>query len=149
MEHRTHDEIARVARLYGPNSLAEPLSREARLRRWISLLETEPQRILQTLRETEFQPRAARDAMRADNSVITVAYEDPVLRAEGLRGDTYGDAKEFFALSDRQMHHLVCYCHGGPAMSGQTAAWRVMEFLPRSTDRGIVRRIMSALFGRT
>lgn len=148
MEPRTHHEIGQVARLYDGGCLAKPMSRAERLDRWVALLRAEPRRTLQTLRETEFQPSRARDAMRADNSAITVAYEDALLRAEGLSGDTYGDAREFFGLSNRQLHYLVCYCHGGAFMSADTAACRLSSLVPRAAPPGLFRRIMGTLFGR-
>lgn len=147
MEHRTHDEVARVAGLYSSSGLAEPMSREQRLNRWISLLEAEPRRRLETLRETEFHPIAARDALRGDDTAITVAFEDPVLRADGLAGDSYGDAKRFFGLSDLQLHHVVCGCHNGWAMSADTAARRLSAFLPNAMRPGLLRRVVRALTG--
>lgn len=145
MKPRTHDEIAQLEGLYDPGRLAEPMSREARLRRWVKLLQAEPRRVLQTLRETEYQPHHARDAMRAANSAITVAYEDPLLRAEGLAGDSYRDAKDFFGLSDRQLHYVVCYCQSGAVMSASAAAYRVSSLVPQSADEGLFRRIVRAL----
>jgi hypothetical protein len=83
--------------------------------------------------------------MRSDNTVITVAFEDPRLRKEGLLGDTYGDAKRFFGLSDRQLHFVVCYCHSGLSMSAGTAARRLEAFIPKSRGPGLFRRAIQAL----
>jgi hypothetical protein len=49
--------------------------------------------------------------MRGDGSPISVAFEDPVLRAAGLENDNYGEAKRFFELTDGQLHEIICYCH--------------------------------------
>jgi hypothetical protein len=54
-----------------------------------------------------------------------VAFEDPVLRAAGLRGDRVGDAGAFFDLSHRELHRLVCYCHHGRTVSPGTVATRL------------------------
>jgi hypothetical protein len=54
-----------------------------------------------------------------------VAFEDPILRVEGLRGDRVGDAVEFFDLSHDEVHRLVCYCHHGLTVSPGTVAARV------------------------
>ncbi|TIL63074.1 MAG: hypothetical protein E5Y81_20340, partial [Mesorhizobium sp.] len=67
----------------------------------------------------------ARDVARGAGSPITVAYEDPVLRAMGLKDDTYGEAKRFFELSDWQLHNIVCHCHVGATMQARWAAARV------------------------
>jgi hypothetical protein len=61
-----------------------------------------------------------------------VAYEDPLLRAAGLRGDTIGDAADFFGLSHAQLHHLVCYCHHGSTMSPQATAAQVRGLTQRA-----------------
>ena len=145
MQHRGHADLARVAKIYDAEAPAQPISKDERLRRWINLLEENPGRKLQTLYETEFQPPIVRDAMRADNSAISVAFEDPILRREGLRGDTYGDAKKFFGLSDREIHFTLCFCLGGSAMSAGTAARRLEAFLPRLRRPGLFSRIAHVL----
>jgi hypothetical protein len=98
------------------------MSREDRIQRWVELLEAQSPQVLSTLRETEFQPAAARAVMRSDNSAITVAFNDPILRASGLESDTYGAAKQFFQLSDGQLHRIVCYCHFGTTVSAAETA---------------------------
>jgi hypothetical protein len=60
--------------------------------------------------------------MRADGSPLTVAYNDPVLRAAGLNSDTLGDAMRFFELSEHQAHRVLCYCMHGRMIEGRTAA---------------------------
>ena len=54
---------------------------------------------LNTLRETEYKPVKERSALRQDNSPLTVAFEDPVLRSAGLTNDTFGEVARFFGLS--------------------------------------------------
>jgi hypothetical protein len=54
------------------------------------------------------RPAGARAAMRSDSSPISVAFADPVLRAAGLENDSYGEAKRFFKLTDRQLHKIIC-----------------------------------------
>ena len=63
--------------------------------------------------------------MRGAGSPITVAFEDPILRAEGLKDDTYGEAKRFFEMTDLQLHEIVCHCHVGATMHASRAAHRV------------------------
>jgi hypothetical protein len=103
------------------------MSRCERLERWAELLEHQPDRLLPTIEGTEFGFREARRAKRADDSPLTVAFQDPVLRAEGLRDDRVGDALDFFEISEGDVHYLVCYCHYGQAVSaGAVAALRIM-----------------------
>jgi hypothetical protein len=73
-----------------------------------------------------------------------VAYADPVLRAAGLRGDTIGDAAEFFGLSHPQLHRLVCVCHQGPSIAGETAA-RQVRALARRVEGGTLEAAIRAL----
>ena len=101
------------------------MSRRERLERWAELLEQQSERCLSTIEGTEFGDRREREAKRADNSPLAVAFEDPVLRAEGLRGDRVGDAVEFFDLSHDEVHRLVCYCHHGQTVVPGIIATRV------------------------
>jgi hypothetical protein len=69
--------------------------------------------MLKTLTSVEYAPPHMRSPMREDNSSLSVAANDPVLREEGLRNDTYGEAMRFFELNHADMHKLVCRCHLG------------------------------------
>ncbi len=125
MEYRTSSEVGRLAKLYSEAPQPKVMTRAERLERWAALLSEEPRRNLRTLHETEYQPIEARDRMRCDNSPLSVAAADAVLRRQGLEGDTYGDAKRFFDLSDRELHGIVCFCHWGATMTASAAALRV------------------------
>jgi predicted protein tyrosine phosphatase len=118
------------------------MSRRERLERWVELLERQPHRCLSTIEGTEFGSRRERDAKRADHSPLTVAFEDPVLRDEGLRGDRIGDAVEFFNLSHGEVHRLVCYCHHGRTVSPGTVAARVRMIAQRDEPATLASRGM-------
>jgi hypothetical protein len=102
-----------------------PMTREQRLRRWADLLGQMGSRPLEALRWVEFYAGPERRRLRSDGSPIALAFADPVLRAEGLAGDTLGDAQTFFGLSDDEAHTLLCDCHYQGALTGRTAARRV------------------------
>jgi hypothetical protein len=118
------------------------MSRRERLERWVELLERQPHRRLSTIEGTEFGSRRERDAKRTDHSPLTVAFEDPVLRAEGLRGDRVGDAVGFFDLSHGEVHRLVCYCHHGRTVSPGTVAARVRMIAKRDAPATLASRGM-------
>lgn len=120
MEHKHLDQLRSVADVQ-----PRPLSREERLQRWIDLLESDPNRSLSSLGEIEYKPPAERALIREDNSPLTVAYEDPILRADGLAGDRLGDAMRYFALSDGQAHYALCSCLSGRTMDASTCAQRL------------------------
>lgn len=123
MEHKPLSELTHVADL---NPTRVPvMSKRDRLDRWAELLEGEPDRLLRTLDEIEWKPRAERRVMRADNSALTVAYSDPVLKTAGLLSDRFGDAVEFFQISEHDAHIVLCSCHGGESMRSDEAARRV------------------------
>jgi uncharacterized protein (DUF1786 family) len=130
MKYQSLEEIALDADVH----LGLGMSRRERLERWAELLERQPNRRLSTIEGTEFGDRREREAKRADNSPLTVAFEDPVLRAEGLRSDRVGDAIEFFDLWQDQVHYLVCYCHHGRTVSSDTVAARV-RMMTRQKER--------------
>jgi predicted protein tyrosine phosphatase len=121
MKYRTLEQIEHEADVHPGLGI----SRRERLECWAEALERQPERRLSAIQGTEFGTRREREAKRADNSPLTVAFEDPVLRAAGLRGDRVSDAVEFFDLSHGEVHHLVCYCHQGLTVSAGTVAPRI------------------------
>ena len=125
MEHKTRDEIRDIADVLPSCLQARPLSKHERLELWVEALEREAGRRLRTLFEIEYAPAAKRAGLRADDSPLSVAFNDPRLRAEGLAGDTIGDATAFFGISEIELHNILCFCHSGETMSAETAAARV------------------------
>lgn len=117
MKHQTLDQVQAIAAVNAdPTQLG--MTRTQRLERWAELLKMHPCRTLTALEGTEHRPVAERDTMRAEGSPISVAFEDTALREEGLADDSYGEAKRFFELTDRQLHEVVCYCHVGAPNAG-------------------------------
>jgi hypothetical protein len=108
------------------------LTRVERLARWADVLEADPKRRLNTLGEIEFKSPSEQKIMRSDNSPLTVAFQDPVLRRAGLDSDRLGDAVEFFGLSDRQAHNLLCSCTNGMSMTASMTARRVRRMSTQS-----------------
>jgi hypothetical protein len=145
MEHKPRIELEAVADL-SPGESRAPMSREERLGRWIEVLEREPKRLLKPLHEIEYRSGQERRTIRTDNSPLAVAYEDPVLRAEGLASDKLGDALDFFQLSEQEAHTALCSCHVGSSIEARHAAARVKGLLNQSAHMGLVARVVSFLF---
>ena len=124
MKHTPVAEISRVADVHAI-PLKPPMTRVERLERWAEALDREPDRVLTSIEEIEWKPEAERRAMRADDTALTVALEDPVLRAEGLASDRLGDAMAFFRLTDADAHFALCSCVYGQSMQAGVAARRV------------------------
>src|SRR5215204_5291317 len=93
MEHKRLSDLSNVADLV-PETPKASLTRRERLERWIQVLDREPGRALKTLHEIEHKPRDARRGSRVDNSPLSVAFNDPILRADGLASDRLGDARK-------------------------------------------------------
>jgi hypothetical protein len=144
MKHQTLDQLQRIAEVH-PDRTRPAMTREERLERWAMLLEREPDRRLGSLPGTEYQPAETRATMRSFGSPISVAFEDPVLRAEGLRDDSYGEAKRFFELTDWQMHDIVCYCHHGMSMTAASAARFVRAAIGGAAQAGLFARLREAI----
>lgn len=133
MKYQSLDKVRAAAEIL-PNWLSpRPMSRSERLERWAAALEREGGRELNTLFQIEYMPRAKRRALRADDSLLSVAFNDPYLRAEGLAGDTVGDVLTFFRMGESELHDIACYCHRGPKMSAQFAAARIRAYAARPT----------------
>ena len=130
MKHTHLDELRQRAEI-GDAPIRTAMTRLERLERWAEIMEREPERRLRTLEEMEFVPRDERPLMRADNSPLTVAFQDPILREEGLASDRLGDARLFFGLSDGQAHRLLCSCMNGRAIQSGMAAKRVRGIVAR------------------
>jgi hypothetical protein len=126
MEFKRPDQLRRLADI---SDAPKTMTRRERLARWHDLLAREPERLLKTLEEIEFRPEAERGRMRADNSPLTVAFRDPVLREEGLKSDRLGEAMAFFGLSEQQAHRMVCSCLNGRTMTARQAAQRVRSIM--------------------
>ncbi|AZO12069.1 MULTISPECIES: hypothetical protein [unclassified Mesorhizobium] len=128
MKHQTLDQLQAVAEV---NPLAPALleTRNQRLERWAQLLDQNPLRCLSALTGTEHLYPSVRQEARAPGSPITVAFDDPLLRASGLASDTYGEARRFFELSDWELHEVVCSCHAGSTMRASWAAARVRRIM--------------------
>ena len=143
MKHRTLHEIEAEARVMpGPPSRA--LRRE-RLERLATVLEERcaPVRLLSRI---EYLPRHECMRLRTDDSPLSFAYEDPVLRAQGLKSDRLGDAMAFFDLSLDEAHHLVCDCHYYGAVTSDVVASRARFIAKRVSFAelwGKVRNVLS------
>ena len=119
MQYRSMEQIAGEADVFTMPSL----SRRDRLERRAEALAPHPAQ-LRAIPDVEYGPRRERDARRADHSPLTVAYEDPVLRAAGLRGDTMATRPSFSScrtrsapprllLPSRADHGSSGHCRGG------------------------------------
>jgi hypothetical protein len=128
MEHRTSAELKGVADVIHP----QKLSKKELLERWALALEQRRGDRLRTLRETEYKPVKEQSALRQENSPLTVAFEDPVLRSAGLANDTFGEVARFFGLSHWQLHEVVCNCHFGETVASEAVAARVRRLSGRS-----------------
>lgn len=145
MKHQTLEQMQAVAEV-DESYPRRPMSRGERLERWAQLLERNPERRLSTLHQTEYQPDSARAIMRGDDTAISVAFQDDVLRGEGLKDDSYGEAKRFFELTDGQLHEVICYCHLGATVSAATVA-RHIRAVAEGRQLGMLARMQEAFRG--
>ncbi len=142
MKLKTLEELKQVAEVRPPLK-RDRMSKRQRLVRWAEVLERHPIQYLQSLYRTEYVSRRECYAMRADHSPLTVAFQDPVLRGEGLESDRYGDVLKFFELSDVELHHIVCYCHHGATMPPKAVARRVRAAARPTERKSFVQRMIS------
>jgi hypothetical protein len=134
MEHRTSAELKGFAEVIRPQTL----SRKELLERWALALERREGARLRTLRETEYKPMEERSALRQENSPLTVAFEDPILRSAGLTSDRLGDVARFFGVSHWQLHEVVCNCHFGDTVAARAVAARVRRLSGRTSSFTLV-----------
>jgi hypothetical protein len=145
MEQRTIAEVAKSAQVFSTAETARAQRRE-RLERLARLLEAHDGPV-QMLTQIEYLRRPERLLLRRDGSPLTIAYKDPVFRAQGLTGDRLGEAMAFFALDDREAHHLFCDCHYRTGVNSQVIAAQVRSVAQRPT-MGEVWQKVRATIGR-
>ena len=131
MDQRTIAEVAKSAQVFSTAETAGAMRRE-RLERLARLLEDHNGPV-QMLTQIEYLRRSERLLLRRDGSPLTIAFKDPVFRAQGLAGDRLGDAMTFFDLDDREAHHLFCDCHYRTGVSSQVIASQVRSVAQRPT----------------
>lgn len=130
MKHHEPEQLKTLARIGQEYPQLMPCDK--RRQRWVELLEGNPGTgcSRHCMRPNISQRRCER---RCNNSAISVAFSDPLLRAAGLENDTYGEAKRFFELSASQLHRIVCSCHFGEKVSAAKVARYIRA---KHSDRG-------------
>jgi hypothetical protein len=125
MQHQDLDRIRGVKSL--DPMFGKKLTRSERLNRWADLLDAQAGRPLRALEDVEYVSPGVRRELRKDDSPLTLAFSDQVLRTDGLASDRLGDAMDYFGLSERQAHWLLCDCHYGGRMTACEVAARVRD----------------------
>ena len=115
------------------------MSRSERLDRWAMLLYRHAGAI-RALEGIEFLSGESRRALNGPNTPMAIAFQDPILRDQGLAGDTLGAAMDFFELSDREAHQLFCDCNYHGTMTGDGLARRVRSMTAPPPMAGLWRR---------
>lgn len=148
MQHQHLNQIRNLADVQPvvPPALASP---RERINRWIEVLERNPDRQLSTLEAIEWTAKADRPFIRSDDSPLTVAFTDPVLRADGLTSDRLGDALTFFEMTEDDAHYVMCSCIHGRTMTAGCAAARLRGLPTRRTSWIAILLISMAAFGGT
>lgn len=140
MKHLAPHEFEQSALAFQPGTM----TRSQRLERWAELLDRHAGRV-EALERIEFLAAVDRRAAAGPNSPMAIAFADPLLRDEGLAGDTLGDAMDFFELSEREAHRLFCDCHYGGSMTGSGLARRLRTLAARRPMASIWQRARAML----
>jgi hypothetical protein len=123
MKHQTAEQLLdRATIVDGP---MVPMTRRERIERWATLLDRHGGALTALYRIEYLSPEERRLYRGSDNTPLAVAYRDPVLRRDGLAGDTLGDAMDYFGINDWEAHRLLCDCHYFGAMTGKGLAARL------------------------
>jgi hypothetical protein len=123
MKQQRLDHIQTIAKVTSIG--VAPMSKRDRLLRWADLLMRSPDEPFNALPFVEFYDEPHQLRLRGDNTPMALAFADPILRDEGLRGDTLGDARSFFGLGRGDTHRLLCGCRYNGRMSGRSVAQRI------------------------
>ena len=123
-----------------------PTVRQRRLQRLAEILDQHDDSV-PLLSRMEYAPWNERPYLRADRSPLTIAFEDEGFRREGLSGDRLGDVIGFFELTDREAHHLLCYCHYASSVTSKMVAERARELAAKKTLGQMWHGFRMRLFG--
>lgn len=127
MKHQTPEQLREAAAIVAANPLTT-MTRRERLNRWADLLELQPGSI-EALYRIEYLSEADRRAYRGgDSTPLAIAFGDPMLRGDGLRGNTLGDAMDYFEMNDEDAHRLLCDCHYMGSLTGHSLAARLRRY---------------------
>lgn len=121
MEFKSIEDLRHIADV----TPAEQLTRDQKISLWISALDRQPARILHPLPEIEWVAPAQRAALRVEGSPLTIAFNDPALRAAGLVSDRLGDGLAFFEMTEAEAHDTLCSCRYGRTMTASAASRRI------------------------
>lgn len=140
MKHNTFEELrslAKVTKVYRPSPWEV---RRERLLRMAALVEA-TERPVRLFHQLEFMSDGDRHFLRSPDSPLSVAFADPVLREQGLDGEDYRAAVEFFDLSPNEAHQILCDCHyAGHKPTQQMIASRIRSIAGR---KGLAERLAS------
>lgn len=117
-----------------------PMTRAQKLERWAQVLEKAACVVMAS--NLEHYDEARRNQLIWTASPMAYAAADPVLSDGGLKGETVGDVKDFFELTNEELHAFSCDCGG--SLTGKNMANRIRNI---AAGPSIAARIGSAIFG--
>ena len=147
MKYRTLDEIVPEAKVVPAEPMTMRALRRQRLERLAMVLDGY-EGSLQLMSRVEFLSKHERLLYRLDHSPLWIAYQDPVLREQGLAGDRMGDAIVFFDLTWSEAHHLFCDCHYTAGITSRTIADRMRSVAHQMTLRDAWDKLRTAFASR-
>ncbi len=121
-------------------------ARQQRLERLAEILEAHDSTI-PLLTRMEYAPWHERPYLREDRSPLSLAFQDEGFRRQGLGGDRLGDIMDFFELTEREAHHLLCYCHYASSVTSVMVAERARELASKRTLRQMFDGLRLRMFG--
>lgn len=143
MKHETLDALKSRAELHSSHDEITRMSRRERLRRWADVLEMHPGPLRPFFRIEYLTPTERRE-LRGEDTPLTVAFDDPILRADGLHSDRLGDGLAYFQIPEHVGHRLLCDCHYNGTMTGGNVAARLRTL----ADGNVFQRLWAWATGR-
>jgi hypothetical protein len=122
MEFKSLDDLRSIADV---TPAVPKLTRAQKIAIWVDALNKDAARILHPLPEIEWVAPAQRASLRVEGSPLTVAFNDPALRAAGLTSDRLGDGLAFFEMTEAEAHDTLCSCRYGRTMTAGAASKRI------------------------
>jgi hypothetical protein len=145
MRHHTVEDLRPVAKITTFIPLTTWELRRSRLLRWAQLIE-ESRTPVRLFHQLEFLEPAHRFGLQSLDSPVSVAFADRDFKVQGIRGDDYASALEFFSVTEHEAHQILCDCHyAGHRPTPGMIASRVRAVANKRPFAERVQKVMSTL----
>lgn len=110
------------------------LDKQQRLRRWMELLERNPEKMLRLMPPSWCLMPGEQETLITAGTALETAYRDPVLRLDGLAGSSLADALAFFELSAQDADRILAKSRHSEERSARDTILRIRNIADKRRE---------------